>query len=878
LYRYHQEPQEYPLIEWPDWESARAGVRRYIDECAKFHSIQAADLREALWEAICMRGGHHYLVIEPRRLSVRMANAEDPAWICRLCSREHLHDAGGVCTRCLHHLPKSPNATCEDLHARNYYATEAVNHREPLRLHSEELTAQTDDQPRRQRHFRNIVVNIDNDQEREYVEAVDVIDLLSVTTTMEVGVDIGGLQAVFLANMPPMRFNYQQRVGRAGRRGQPFAIVITLCRGRSHDEFYYQYPSRITGDKPPVPFISMGRREIVERLLAKEVLRRAFRAAGVRWWHSPIPPDSHGEFGEVSSYAQVKPTIEKWLQTSTEVEQVVAALIGAGAHGITPNDLVQFARKQLPNDIDHALNNSELTGIGVAEKLAEGAILAMYGMPSRTRLLYHGVNFQAREFKTIDRDLDLAISEFAPGAQKTKDKRVYTSVGFTSSLIFIHNQIHTAAADPLSWRRWLAKCAACYYARTYESEPPAQLCPNCGTGKAADPADGFQVIPIAVPMGFRTDFRWGDDAKEDADIIFGGSTSVAESDSGPLKHRPGTNSSLALSASGRVLRVNDRRGQLFEGCNGDASFLTRPSSLPDQWIDKRFQQPDGAIPMRPNGQFERIALAAPKTTDVLRVAAHSIPEGIILDQLSNLGNRLQGAAIRAAYYSAAFILRSTAADYLDIDPEELEISTIRRIESSPGVYAGEIVIADHLPNGAGFADQLHKDWAKLLGLIINAGPGDGSFTGALISEQHAKRCDSSCPDCLRQYRNMSYHGLLDWRLRLSLIRILAKSTYSSGLDGDFSGPDVENWNEVARQLRDSFSITFGCSPRDFGPLPGFEIAKRAVIITHPLWNSGVPKGLLAQAIAPVPADLSPQFIDTFNVQRRMSWAYLSLAN
>jgi hypothetical protein len=310
---------------------------------------------------------------------------------------------------------------------------------------------------------------------------------------------------------------------------------------------------------------------------------------------------------------------------------------------------------------------------------------------------------------------------------------------------------------------------------------------------------------------------------------------------------------------------------LFAGARGAASFVSGTSNIQDQWIDGRFQAPTGDIPFNPTGAVENIAIVAPKTTDVLRIRPSVIIPGITLDAGA------QGSAVKAAYYSAAFIIRSAAAQLLDIDPEELDISNVRRIQNPDGRFLGEIVISDHLANGAGFAAQIQKQWADILESIVYQNPDPDTFAGSLIANTHASNCDSSCYDCLRQYRNMNYHGLLDWRLGLSLLRILSSAQFKSGLDGAFNTPDLQNWPDSASSLRDSFCHTFNCTPEQFSSLAGFSVGKRKVIIVHPLWDVMQPHGLVAKAASTVSADTKLQYVNTFNLQRRMSWTYQRLA-
>ena len=122
---------------------------------------------------------------------------------------------------------------------------------------------------------------------------------------------------------------------------------------------------------------------------------------------------------------------------------------------------------------------------------------------------------------------------------------------------------------------------------------------------------------------------------------------------------------------------------------------------------------------------------------------------------------------------------------------------------------------------------------------------------------------------------MAFHGLLDWRLGTSLLRSLQTSNFSCALDSDYSLPDLQGWFDLATTLRDSFCRSFNTTPRDFGPLPGFEVGGRQVIVVHPLWDLAKPSGLLAEAkLACTQGEV--RALDTFNLLRRQGWAYRSL--
>ena len=855
--------------------------------------------------------GHERGWIVPEKLYVRLVEPDHGFYECGNCSRTHLHRGTGFCTRCQSKLPVDPTGPVSVSRQRNVLARgierNAIEQRGGFRLRCEELTGQTRSPAERLRRFRGIFVDEAGNYDAVLDKLAKEIDLLSVTTTMEVGIDIGALQAVYQANMPPQRFNYQQRVGRAGRRGQAFSLVATLCRSRSHDLHYFSHPEAITGDAPPPPFLTTDHLAIPARLLRKVWLTAAFarlRKASNDWPGDDIkPPDIHGEFVPCMIYyepASVWPNkLAESLVASDVVRREFARVLGLGLPGREADLLNAVTSDILINDIARLSAAGEYRSGGLASFLAEQGLLPMYGMPTRVKDLFIGIedsDLGELDWDTIDRDSDLAIYEFAPGRALVRDKQKHISIGFTAPFgrIVEDRKSGKVRIQPKAGGPWaadesyLAICANCQGTNTSDTEPLNPLsCGDCGLPISVDSFARYHM-----PAAFRTSFKPASVDQDDENETRGFRRETSsEIEDVAATHVRNTNMSIATGSDAAIIRRN--QGPI--GDDGNATGFTLVQAV-QKWtevrsnlylssIEGQFVVPEipadeqnWEVATYPDGTPflpETVRLMSRKKTDSLYIAMENVPSRLALGRLGS--REPYATSVRASAISATQLIVQRAALDLDIGPEEFESLEPRLRDGKPMLQ-----IADVLVNGAGFCRRLaseQKGEPIITSLIRSLTTQQDRLTSAFYLERHPEICARSCYRCIQRYNNRGYHGLLDWRLGVSFLRTLIEPTFLCGLDGKWVDyPELSDWPRLAaeaaeevRRLDPDRRTVVRAGPLNLSVLLRPHGGRtEAFILVHPFWRldrEALSSGPLAETMAAINAQ-AVYFVDTFDVVRR----------
>lgn len=568
-------------------------------------------------------------------------------WGCPRCKTIHMHHANGICINCFHKLDEECILTKEDITNPDDFYLSLLNSTDNVyRLHCEEMTGQTSkaDSKKRQRLFQDIFLKTEN-------PIVEGIDLLSVTTTMEAGVDIGSLSAVMMGNVPPQRFNYQQRVGRAGRRGNPLSIALTVARSTSHDLTNFQEYERMVSDTPKDPYLETRTKEIAERIIYKEILYAALK-------DDNSGKDSvHGCFGTVEQWDKHKEDVANWLYANNEEVLRIIQVVTTGTEisDTQKQEIKDFVYNQFLDKISQVATSDKFSQEFLSERLANAGLLPMFGFPTRTRNLYLSMPKKLPAEDVVSRDIDMALNSFAPGHEIVKDKKVYKAIGIVD---YEYSKSHVIKPKYNSlnlYRHPLVRCMRCGYSSISHDEESCN-CPVCG--------NEMQKVTICSPLGFCVDYNMPvEDFNGSYDWYSPNSDIKLDCEDSLQECQQVDNMTIRnniVPSQGLVHLVNDNNGDFYKlGKNNDGIYVSR-DAYPDE------------IGNALHLSFEtKYAFVSSKTTGVLTLSIAEIPEDLNLSPLND--ENANSYAVRAAFLSWGYLVRKTISHYLDIDSSELTV-------------------------------------------------------------------------------------------------------------------------------------------------------------------------------------------------------------